>query len=149
MQAFIRGEVVDARFRLIPARQRSCWRRIRRPPPEEDSVEEESEEEEAEEEEEEEEEHEPEEAQPQPTPSGDVPLLTYPIQSAPSSSSEHPPIWDQILNNQIAMQGKLNTLNLHQQEMNRRQRKMEYKLNQYFMYTGFSVESPPTTPTDD
>ena len=112
-------------------------------------MEEESEEEEAEEEEEEQEEHEPEEAQPQPTPLGDVPLLTYPIQSVPGSSSEHPPIWDQILNNQIAMQGQLNTLNRHQEEMNRRQRKMEYKLNHYFIYTGFSVDSPPTTPTDD
>ena len=104
---------MDARFRLIPARQPSCWRGIRRPPLEEDSVEEESEEEEAEEEEEEQEEHEFEEAPPQPTPLGDVPLLTYPIQSAPGSSSEHPPIWDQILNNQIAMQGQLNTLNRH------------------------------------
>ena len=79
----------------------------------------------------------------------DVPLLIYPIQSAPGSSSEHPPIWDQILNNQIAMQGQLNTLNRHQEEMNRHQRKMEYKLSQYFIYTGFSVDSPPTTPTDD
>ena len=79
----------------------------------------------------------------------DVPMLTYPIQSMPGSSSEHPPIWDQILNNQIAMQGQLNALNRHQQEMNRRQRKMEYKLNKYFIYTGFSVDSPPTTPTDD
>ena len=143
-QAFIRGEVVDAQFRVIPARKRSCWHGIRRPPQDE-----ESESEEEEDDEEEEEEHEPEEAQPQPTPLGDVPLLTYPIQSEPGSSSEHPPIWDQILNNQIAMQGKLNTLNRHQQEMNHRQRKMEYKLNQYFMYTEFSVESPPTTPNDD
>ena len=77
-------------------------------------------------------------------------MLTYvPIQSAPGSSSDHPPIWDQILNNQIAMQGQLNTLDRHQQEMNRRQCKMEYKLNKYFIHTGFSVESPPTTPTDD
>ena len=112
-------------------------------------MEEESEEEEAEEEEEEQEEHEPEETQPQPTPLGDVPLLTYPIQSAPGSSSEHPPIWDQILNNQIAMQGQLNTLNRHQEEMNRRQCKMEYKLNKYFIDTGFTVDSPPTTLTDD
>ena len=119
--AFIRGEVVDAQFRVIPARKRSCWRGIRRPPPEEESEEEEAEEEQ--------EEHEPEEAQPQPTPLGDVPLLTYPIQSEPGTSSDHPPIWDQILNNQIAMQGQLNILNRHQQEMNRRQCKMEYKLN--------------------
>ena len=56
---------------------------------------------------------------------------------------------DYILNNQIAMQGQLNILNRHQQEMNRRQRKMEYKLNKYFIHTGFSVESPLTTPTDD
>ena len=129
---------------MIPARKWSCWHGIRRPPQDEQS-----ESEEEEDEEEEEEEHEPDEAQPQPTPLDDVPLLTYPIQSEPSSSSEHPPIWDQILNNQIAMQGQLNILNHHQQEMNRRQCKMEYKLNQYFMYIGFSVESPPTTPTDD
>ena len=89
------------------------------------------------------------EAQHEPTPLGDVPLLTYPIQSEPGTSSDHPPIWDQILNNQIAMQGQLNTLDRHQQEMNRRQCKMEYKLNMYFIHTGFSMESPPTTPTDD
>ena len=85
-QAFIRGEVVDASFRVIPARSRSCCRGIRRPPQDEDSEEEE--------EEEEEEENEPDEAQPQPTPLGDVPMLTYPIQSEPDSSSAHPPIWD-------------------------------------------------------
>ena len=140
-QAFIRGEMVDAQFRVIPARKRSCWRGIRRPPQDDESK--------SEEEEEEEQESEPEAEIPQPTSMDDVPLLTYPIQSAPGSSSEHPPIWDQILNNQIAMQGQLNTLNRHQEEMNRRQRKMEYKLNQYFIYTGFSVDSPPTTPTDD
>ena len=128
--------MVDSAFWFIPSTKRSCWRGIRRPPQDEDS-------------EEEEEESEPKEAQPQPTPLGDVPMLTYPIQSAPGTSSDHPPIWDQILNNQIAMQGQLNTLNRHQQEMNRRQRKMEYKLNKYFIHTGFSVESPPTTPTDD
>ena len=143
-QAFIRGEVVDAKFRVIPARKRSCQRGIRRPPQDD-----ELESEEEEEEEEEEQESEPEAEIPQPTSMDDVPLLTYPIQSAPGSSSEHPPIWDQILNNQIAMQGQLNTLNRHQEEMNRRQRKMEYKLNKYFIYTGFSVDSPPTTPTDN
>ena len=75
-QAFVRGEVVDASFRVIPARSWSCWWDIRRPPQDEDS-------------EEEEEESEPKEAQPQPTPLGDVPMLTYvPIQSAPGSSSD-------------------------------------------------------------
>ena len=145
-QAFIRGEVVDASFRVIPARSWSCWWGIRRPPQDEDSEEDEAEEEE---EEEEQEESEPEEEKPQPTPLGDVPLLTYPTQSEPGTSSDHPPIWDQILNNQIAMQGQLNTLNFHQQEMNRRQCKMEYKLHKYLIHTRFSVESPPTTPTDD
>ena len=47
-QAFIRGEVVDASFRVIPAHSRSCWRSIRRPPQDEDSEEEEAEEEEEE-----------------------------------------------------------------------------------------------------
>ena len=86
---------MDASFRVIPGRSWSCWRGIRRPPQDEDS----------EEEEEEEEESEPEAELPQPTPLGDVPMLTYPIQSASGSSSDHPPIWDQILNNQISMQG--------------------------------------------
>ena len=131
---------MDAQFRVIPARKRSCWHGIRRPPPDEESESED---------EEEQEEPAPEEVQPPPTPLGDVPLLSYSIQSEPGTSSDHPPIWDQILNNQIAMQGQLNTLDHHQQEMNRRQRKMEYKLNKYFIYTGFTVESPPTTPTDD
>lgn len=139
---------MDASFQVIPYRSHSYWRGIRRPPQDEDFEEEEAEEEE-EEEEEEKEESEPEAEIPQPTPLDDVPMLTSPIQSVPGSSSDHPPIWDQILNNQIAMQGQLNTLNRHQQEMNRRQRKMEYKLNKYFIHTGFSVESPPTTPTDD
>ena len=43
----------------------------------------------------------PKEELPQYQPFGEVPLLTYPLQSAPGSSSDHPPIWDQILNNQI------------------------------------------------
>ena len=84
-QAFIRGEVVDACFPMIPARSWSCWWGIRRPPQEE----EEAKEEEAEEEEEE---SEPKETQPQPTPLGDVPMLTYPIQSELGTSSDHPPI---------------------------------------------------------
>ena len=106
-----------------------------------------SEEEEKEEVEKEESEHEAE--IPQPTPFDDVPMITYPIQSVPSSSSDYPPILDQILNNQIAMQGQLNALTRHQQELNRRECKMEYKLNKYFMHIGFLVDSPPTTPMDD
>ena len=39
------------------------------------------------------------------------------------------------------MQGQLNALDRHQQEMNHRQRKMEYKLTKYFIHTGFSMES--------
>ena len=105
---------MDAQFRVIPAMRRSCWRGIRRPPQDDETESEEEEEEE--EEEDQESEHEAE--IPQPTSMDDVPLLTYPIQSMPGSSSEHPPIWDQILNNQIAMQGQLNTLNRHQEEMN-------------------------------
>ena len=76
-------------------------------------------------------------------------MLTYPLQSAPGSSSDHPPIWDQILNNQIAMQGQLNEMNLHQKQLARRQRKMEYKLNRYFAQSEYLIESLPTTPTDD
>ena len=97
----------------------------------------------------EEEEEEPEEELPPYQPFKDVPLLTYPLQSAPRSSSDHPPIWDQILNNQIAMQGQLNALERHQQKLNDRQRKMEYKLNKYFAQSGLSIDSPPTSPTDD
>ena len=97
----------------------------------------------------EEEEEESEEDLPQYQPFEDVPLLTYPLQSAPGSSSDHPPIWDQILNNQISMQGQLNALECHQQKLNRRQRKMEYKLNKYFVQSGLSIDSPPSTPTDD
>ena len=97
----------------------------------------------------EEEEEESEEDLPQYQPFEDVPLLTYPLQSVPDSSSDHLPIWDQILNNQISMQGQLNALEHHQQKLNRRQRKMEYKLNKYFAQSGYSIDSPPTTPTDD
>ena len=137
--AFVRGKVVDSAFRFIPSTKRSCWRGIRRPPQDEDS----------EEEEEEEEESEHEAKIPQSTPLDDVPMITYPIKSASGSSSDYPPILDQILHNQIAMQGQLNALDRHQQEMNRHQRKMEYKLNKYFIHTDFLVDSPPTTPTDD
>ena len=70
---------------------------------------------------EEEEESDPKEAAPPFTPFGGVPLLTYPLQSAPGSSSDRPPIWDQILNNQLAMQGQLNEMAFHQQQLARRQ----------------------------
>ena len=101
-QAFVRGEIIDSAFRLIPANTRSCWRGLAPPP----SVEEHSMEEK--------EEFDLEEAAPPFTPFSDVPLLHYPLQSAPGSSSDHPPIWDQNLNNQIAMQGQLNEIVLHQ-----------------------------------
>ena len=97
----------------------------------------------------EEEEEEPEENLPPYQPFEDVPLLTYPLQSAPSSLSDHPPIWDQILNNQISMQGQLNALERHQQQLNHRQWRMEYKLDKYFAQRGYLIDSPPTTPTDD
>ena len=102
--AFVRGEVVDSAFQFIPSTKRSCWHGIRKPPQDEDSEEDEDKEEESE----------PEAEIPQPTPLDDVPMITYPIQSAPGSSSDYPPILDQILHNQIAMQGKLNTLDRHQ-----------------------------------
>ena len=93
--ALVRGEVVDAALRYIPAHSRSCWRGL----PEAARVEEPmhqpmEEEEEA-----------PEEEFPPYEPFEDVPLLTYPLQNAPGSLSDHPPIWDQIMHNQIAMQG--------------------------------------------
>ena len=89
--AFVRGEVVDAGFHFILARSHSYWRglagssRVAESPPAHQT------------------ESEPEEDLPQYQPFGDVPLLTYPLQSAPGSLSDHPPIWDQILNNQITM----------------------------------------------
>ena len=81
-QAFVRGEIVDDVFRLIPPRSRSCWRGIQGPLPVEEQQHEESEEE-----------SDLEEELPQYPPFGDVPLLIYPIQSATgTSSSAHPPI---------------------------------------------------------
>ena len=97
----------------------------------------------------EEEEEEPEEELPPYEPFEDVPLLTYPLQSAPSSSSDHPPIRDQILHNQITMQGQLNALERHHQNLNRRQRRMEYKLDKYFAQSGLPIDSPPTSLIDD
>ena len=88
---------MDDVFRCIPPRSRSCWKGIQGPPP----IEEQNHEESAEESDQEEE-------LPQYTPFGDVPLLTYPIQSTTDVSlSAHPPIWDQILDTQIAMQRQL------------------------------------------
>ena len=103
-QAFVRGEIVDAAFHLIPPRSYSCWRGIQGPPLDEEQQHEESKEE-----------SDPEEL-PQYTPFGDVPLLTYPIQSATgASSSAHPPILDQILDTQIAMQHQLNEMEFQNQ----------------------------------
>ena len=139
-QAFVRGEMLDSSLKLIPAHTRSCWRG--HAPPQ--SVEKSSSEDGAELNLEE-----PPIA-PHYTPfSGDVPLLTYPIQSAPGSSSDYPPIWDQILQNQVAMQNQLNEMAFYQKQQARRQRKMEYKMAQYFAKSGYNIESPPSTPTDD
>ena len=135
-QAFVRGEIVDSAFRLIPAQMRSCWRGLALPPVEEHSIEEE-------------EESDPEEVAPSYTPFGYVPMVTYPLQSAPGSSSDHPPIWDQILNNQLAMQSQLNEMEFHQKQLARRQRKMEYKMGQFFARSDYQIESPPPTPEDD
>ena len=62
---FVRGEIVDSAFRLIPAQTRSCWRGLAPPPPVEEHPMEE------------EEESDLEEAAPPFTPFGGVPLLTY------------------------------------------------------------------------
>ena len=135
--AFVRGKVIDAGFHFIPTRSRSCWRglagssRVK-----ESSTAHQTE-------------SEPEEELPQYQPFGDVPSFNYALQSASGSSSDHPPIWGQILNNQIAMQGQLNEMDLHQKQLARSQWKIEYKLNCYFAQSGYSIESPPTTPTDD
>ena len=102
--ALVRGEVYDAGFRFILAHSHSCWRgiagasRVDEPPTTSEYKSE----------------SDPEEELPQYQPFGEVPLLTYPLQSAPGSSSEHPPIWDQILNNQHAMQRQLNDIEFHQ-----------------------------------
>ena len=109
-QAFVRGEIVDAVFHLIPPHSHSCWRGIAGPP----SVKEQQYEESAEE-------SDLEEELPQYTPFGDVPLLTYPIQSATGASlSAHPPILDQILDAQIAMQCQLNDMEFQNQQLARR-----------------------------
>ena len=102
--ALVRGEVVNAGLQFIPARLRSCWRGLPRVARVEEPMHQPIEEEE----------EEPEEELPPYQLFEDVPLLTYPLQSAPGSSSDHPPIWDQILNNQITMQGQLNALERHQ-----------------------------------
>ena len=80
---------------------------------------------------------------------GNFPALPDPNPSAPGTSSGYPPILGQILQNQIAMQRQITELDREQHAHIRRQRKMEYKLNQYFIRIGFSVDSPPTTSTDD
>ena len=136
--ALVRGEVVDVGLRFIPARSRSCWRGLPRAARVEEPMYQPMEEEE----------EELKEELPPYQPFEDVPLLTYPIQSAPGSSSDHPPIWDQILHNQISMQGQLKALERHQQNFNRHQRRMEYKLDKYFAQSGLSIDSPPTSPTD-
>ena len=137
-QAFVRGEIIDSAFHLIPAKTRSCWRGLAPPPPVEEHPMEEEEESDLEE-----------ESAPPFTPFGNVPLLNYPLQSAPSSSSDHPPISDQILNNQLVMQGQLNEMAFHQQQFAHRQRKMEYKIGQFFAQSRYQIDSPPSTLIDD
>ena len=91
-QAFVTGEVVDSSFCFVKARTRSYWYGIACPSqvPESQEMEEEDEED-------------PEEP-PMPTLFGNVPSLTYPLQGEPDgSSSTPPPIWNQILDNQLAM----------------------------------------------
>ena len=137
-QAFVRGEIVDVVFHLIPPHFHSYWRGIQGPPPVEEQQHEEFEEDST-----------PKEELPQHTPFGDVPLITYPIQSTTgASSSAHPPIWDQILDMQIAMQRQLNEMEFQNHQLARRQCKIEYKLNQIFAHSGYPIESPPPTPTD-
>ena len=95
---FVRGEVVDVAFQFIPACSRSCWRGIVALTLVEEphtSYQLESD---------------PEEELPQYPPFRDVPMITYPLQSPPGSSSYQPLIWDQILNNLIAMQRQLNEM---------------------------------------
>ena len=127
--ALVRGEVVDTGLRFIPARSRSCWRGLPGVARVEELMHQPMEEEEEESEEE----------LPPYEPLEDVPLLTYPLQSAPGSSSDHLPIWDQILHHQITMQRQLNALEHHHQNLNRRQRRMEHKLDKYFAQSGLST----------
>ena len=76
----MRGEVVDAGFCLIPARSHSCWRglagssRVEESSPPHQTK------------------SEREEELPQYQPFRELPLLTYPLKSAPGSLSDHPPI---------------------------------------------------------
>ena len=100
--AFVRGEVIDVEFHFILAQCHSCWRGLARSSRVAESspiYQTESE---------------PQEELPQYQLFRDVPLLTYPLQSALGSLSDHPPIWNQILINQISMQGQLNEMDLHQ-----------------------------------
>ena len=65
--AFVRGEVVDAAFRFILIRSHSCWCGIDAPPSVEEPLTSSQPE------------SDPEEELPQYPPSGDVPLITYPL----------------------------------------------------------------------
>ena len=47
------------------------------------------------------------------------------------------------------MQGQLNALERHHQNLNRRQQRIEYKLDKYFAQSGLPIDSPPTSQTDD
>ena len=76
---FVKGELVDAGFHLIPARSRSCWRGLVRPPPVEKEHDEEDEEDEEEDEEESQE--------GEPHANVNVPILQFPMQGGASGSS--------------------------------------------------------------
>ena len=47
------------------------------------------------------------------------------------------------------MQSQLHEMEFHQKQLARRQRKMEYKIGQFFARSGYQIDSPPPTPEDD
>ena len=47
------------------------------------------------------------------------------------------------------MQHQLNEMELRNLQRDRQQRKMEYKLNQFFAHSGYHIKSPLPTPIDD
>ena len=55
----------------------------------------------------------------------------------------------QILENQRLMQRAMRGLEASNQVMNRRQQRMEYKMNQFYARSGLSIDSPSPSPQAD
>ena len=129
-QALVRGEVVNASFRVVPAHTRSYWKGIPHP----HFVGQQHDEEHAkvghvQEDVQGEDQGKGDATRQEEWPQDDPPIPPFTTQGSASGSSSHEmPIWEQVLGNQHAMQHQLTALETSNRQLYHRQRQMEYKM---------------------